>query len=368
MKRFLFSLVIILNISFIVTNRSAAQVYDGKEGGGKPDPQLNQKDNDYLDRQAKVFLDTVQEILVKNRPAVPENRERGLAKLLMDAVFHEHFAAFRKPCQDFFHHQTDQLIKELEETKVEQGAIIWKVYNMGFIVRTKSVTLAFDLARGASSGSPDFALSADETDRIVKQCDVLFISHRHEDHADKAVAENFLYNRKPVIAPEQVWKDLPIFKRITHLEWIAEKKQSVKLSQNRSLEVFIYPGHQLTSAINNVAMVKTPDGITIAHTGDQINEGDFMMDWKWIDKVAANHKVDILIPNAWTTDIVRMVKGFNPSLVVPGHEIELGHTVWDRLPFWGDDKYLELNYADLKRSKYPVVVLVWGESYHYNQQ
>ena len=91
-----------------------------------------------------------------------------------------------------------------------------------------------------------------------------------------------------------------------------------------------------------------------------------MMDWNWIDKVGQNHRVDILMPNAWTTDIIRIVKGFNPSLVVPGHEIELGHTVWDRLPFWGDDKYLELNYADLKKSKYPVLVLVWGESYHYN--
>ena len=49
----------------------------------------------------------------------------------------------------------------------------------------------------------------------------------------------------------------------------------------------------------------------------------------------------------------------------PGHEIEMGHTVWDRLPYWGDDAYLGLNYAELKKSKYPVVVTTWGESYHY---
>ncbi len=366
MKRILFCHIIILIISILPVCRTAAQVYDGKEGGGKPDPQLSQKDNDYLDRQAKVFLDSVQAIISKYKPTIPENRERGMAKLLLDAVFHEHYAAYRKPCQEFFHFQTANLIKELENSKVEQGAMIWKVYNMGFIVRTKSVTLAFDLARGASSGSPDFAMSADETDRIVRQCDILFISHRHEDHADKEVAENFLQQGKPVIAPEQVWKNLPIAKHITHLEPIEEKKQTLKLSKSRYLELFIYPGHQLTSAINNVALVKTPDGITIAHTGDQINEGNFMMDWNWIDKVGQNHRVDILMPNAWTTDIIRIVKGFNPSLVVPGHEIELGHTVWDRLPFWGDDKYLELNYADLKKSKYPVLVLVWGESYHYN--
>jgi hypothetical protein len=43
----------------------------------------------------------------------------------------------------------------------------------------------------------------------------------------------------------------------------------------------------------------------------------------------------------------------------------MGHTVWDRLPYWGDDEYLGLNYADLKRSEFPLVVTTWGESYHY---
>ena len=34
----------------------SAQFHDPKKGGGSPDKQLSQKDNDYLDRQAKVFL------------------------------------------------------------------------------------------------------------------------------------------------------------------------------------------------------------------------------------------------------------------------------------------------------------------------
>ena len=356
----------LLFLGFSGNEKAVAQMVQTSGGGGLPDPQLSQKDNDYLDRQAKVFLDSVQSLLAVYPPVIHEGRERGLAKLLMDAVFHEKYAAFRKPAQEFFHSQTDQLIRNLEETKVKKGAMIWKIYNMGFIVRTKSVTIAFDLVRGATAGSPDFTLTAEETGRLVEQCDVLFISHKHNDHADKIVAADFLNSGKPVISPEQVWKDDSIFSRITHLERISEKIQKQSLTDNRTLDVVIYPGHQLTSAINNVSMITTPEGITIAHTGDQINEGEMMGDFDWIDKVSKNHKVDILMPNAWTTDIFRIVIGFNPALVVPGHEIELGHTVWDRLPFWGDDKYLELNYADLKRSKYPVVVLVWGEGYHYS--
>ena len=367
MKKIKFHCVfLLLLIWFCGTLETTAQNYLPPNGGGFPDPQLSQKDNDYLNRQAKVFLDTVQSILSDYPPILPEGRERGFAKLLIDAVFHERYAAFRKPAQAFFHAQTNQLIKELEEIKVENGAKIWKVYNMGFIVRTKSVTLAFDIVRGATSGSADFTLSTDEMDRIVKQCDVLFISHKHADHADKEVAEDFIRLGRPVVAPEQVWKDDPVFSLITHLDRTPEKVQKLKLSDNFVLDVIIYPGHQLRSADNNVALVNTPEGITVAHLGDQINEGDFMIDYDWIDKIAQNHHVDILMPNAWTMDISRIVRGFNPELVVPGHELELGHTVWDRLPYWGDDEYLELNYSELKASGYPVLVMVWGESYQYD--
>lgn len=361
-------ILILILMCFILGNAVdlSAQIYDKKEGGGKPDPQLSQKDNDYLDRQAKVFLDTIQAILAKNSSTVlPENRERVMAKLLMDAVFHEHFAVYRKPVQEFFRSRVDQVICELETTKVEKGVRIWKVYNMAFIARTQSVTIAFDLVSGITSSSPDFAMSAAQIDRIARQCDVLLITHRHPDHADKAVAERFLALNLPVVAPEQVWKDDPIRAKITNLERSTDKIQKLKLKKN-TLDVLVFPGHQMKSIDCNVYLIKTPEGITLAHNGDQINEGDFMADWEWIDQVAKNHRVDVLMTNAWTMDIMRLVKGFNPKLVMPGHEIEMGHTVWDRLPFWGDDQYLELNYAELKKSRYPVVVNIWGESYWYN--
>jgi L-ascorbate metabolism protein UlaG (beta-lactamase superfamily) len=349
---------------FFAVPEAKAQKYDKKQGSGKPDPELSQKDNDYIDRQDQVFLDTVQSILSKYPPVVHDNFRRTAAKMLMDAVFHDHFTAFRKPVQQFFHARIDQVIQELENTKVEKGVRIWKIYDMGFIARTKTVTLAFDLVTGITSESPDFAMNPDEVDRIAKQCDALLISHRHEDHADIQMAQKFVDLGLPVLTTEETWPNEPIHSRIIHPERNAEKLQHLKL-KNYTLDLFVFPGHQLTSAINNVYLVKTPEGITLAHDGDQINEGDMMTDWDWIDQVHKNHHVDVLMTNAWTTDIFRIVRGFNPKLVLPGHEIELGHTVWDRLPYWGDDEYLGLNYAELKKSKYPVVVTVWGESYHF---
>jgi L-ascorbate metabolism protein UlaG (beta-lactamase superfamily) len=357
-------LTLILAVFFVV--RTEAQIYDKKTGGGKPDPQLSQDDNYYLDRQAKVFLDTVTVLLKQFPPTTfPEARERGLAKLLLDAVFHEHFAVYRKPVQQYFRGQVDKVIHELETIKVENGVRIWKIYDMGFIARTKSVTLAFDLVTGITSSSPEFAMSAEQVERLTKQCDALLITHRHPDHADKVMATKFLELGLPVLAPAQVWKEDPISENIIHPERISEKIQQLKLKKS-TLEMIVYPGHQMKSIDNNVYLIKTPEGITLAHNGDQINEGDFMVDWEWIDKIKDTQKVDVLMTNAWTMDIFRMVKGFNPKLVMPGHEIEMGHTVWDRLPFWGDDEYLKLNYAELKKSEYPVVVTVWGESYHFN--
>ena len=359
-------ILIVISLFFLFGNAGqlSAQMYDKMVGGGKPDPQLSQKDNDYIDRQDKVFLDTIQVILAKYPPVVHDNFQRTAAKLLMDAVFHDHFTAYRKPVQQFFHARVDQVIKELEETKVEKGVRIWKIYDMGFIARTKTVTLAFDLVSGITSESPDFAMNPVEISRMVRQCDALLISHRHEDHADLDVAKAFIAHGLPVLATEETWPNDPIHSKIIHPERVAEKIQQLKLKKY-SLDLVVYPGHQLTSAIDNVYLVKTPEGISLAHDGDQINEGDFMMDWAWIDQVAKYHQVDVLMTNAWTTDILRIAKGFNPKLVLPGHEIELGHTVWDRLPYWGDDAYLGLNYAELKKSKYPVLVTIWGESYTY---
>jgi L-ascorbate metabolism protein UlaG (beta-lactamase superfamily) len=237
---------------------------------------------------------------------------------------------------------------------------------MAFIVRTKTVTLAFDLVTGITSGSKDFAMTDEQLQRLVNQCDVLFITHKHADHAEKPVVEKFIDKGLPVITPEQVWKNDSVFSKISHPERNPGMEHKLRL-KNGNIRFVVYPGHQMKSTDNNVYLVKTPEGISVAHLGDQINEGDFMVDFEWIDKVCQNQKVDILIPNCWTNDILRITKGFNPKLVLPGHVNEMGHPVWDRVPFWGDEKFLKLDYSEMKK-KYTTVVMFWGESYHFRQK
>ena len=330
------------------------------------DPSLNEIENHYLNRQTESFLSEVKKTITTLRPQYPLPRERHLSLLLLDAVLHDVYAAQRPPVQDFFTSQIKTSLEEIENTTVGQGAKIWKLYNMGFIVRTKSITIAFDLVTGESAQAEGFTLSNDIMARFIKQCDALFISHRHRDHKDIWVAEQFIELGKPVVAPPQVWEGLPIHEKITHLKREAHTIQKLPLKgKTLQLDVVVYPGHQMSSHENNVSLIISPEGISFAHMGDQINEGDFMIDYAWIDKVSDHHEVDILLPPCWTNEIYRIVKGFNPKLVIPGHENELGHSIDDRVPFWGDSEYLELTYPELKASDYPLVFMTWGESYHY---
>lgn len=332
-------------------------------------PNLDDKGNAYLDRQAEAFLKEASETFKKIPPQYPEPRERYLGLLLLDAVLHDVYAAYREPVQNFYHSRIEAALREIEGAQVEEGAMIWKLYNMGFIVRTPTVTLAFDLVRGDSSRSEGFALSDEIMNRFVDQCDVLFISHRHRDHIEMPVALRFIAQGKPVVAPPQVWSGQEIHDSLTLLERKAHELQTLPIQNGeRELKVVVYPGHQMANTENNVPLVFTPEGMSFSHTGDQINEGDFMIDYDWIDKVAEHHEVDVFMPNCWTNEHLRIVEGFDPKLVLPAHENELGHPIDDRVPYWGDSDYLNLTYPELKASDYPVIVMTWGESFHYRPE
>lgn len=330
------------------------------------DPSMNEIEDNYINRQSEAFLIEISATLKSIPPQYPLPRERELSLFLLDALLHDKYAAHRPTVQQFYKTQISTAIDEMQHLSVTEGAKIWKLYNMGFVIRTQSITIAFDLTSGESAGSDGFTISNENMSRITNQCDALFISHRHRDHKDLWIAEQFIAQNKPVVAPPQVWEGEPIHKKITHLTREANTIQKLPI-KNKTLEldVVVYPGHQMSRLENNVPLIFSPEGISFAHMGDQINEGDFMVDYEWIDNVKEHHNVDILLPPSWTNEIHRIVQGFDPELVIPGHENELGHSLDDRVPFWGDSQYLELTYAELKASEYPVVIMTWGESYHY---
>jgi len=311
----------------------------------------------FLERQGQAGLDLVQELLRRFPPSLEEPLERQAAMLLLDTVLHEEKAPHRRAVQEFFHQRMADLSNDLQATEPDSGAVIWKLYDHGFIIRTPSVTLLFDFTRGYSSGARSFAIADETASRIIGQCDVLFITHIHEDHADPWVAERFLALGKPVVTPRDLFREEIFHSRITNLERSAEKVQELNLPGNTRLEVRVYPGHQGSDLDNNVYLVQTPEGFTFLHTGDQSNEDDFA----WIDGISRSSRVDILFPNCWSTDIARMIRGVAPKLVITGHENELGHSVVHREPNW-------LTYDRLQGTVPPVVLMAWGERFRYSPE
>ncbi len=310
----------------------------------------------FLNRQWQAVLDVSGEALNRFPPQLPEPIERRMALLMLDTVFHDVNAPRLAPVQEFLRYRMERALTEIEGTKVKEGAVIWKLYNHGFVVRTPTVTVGFDLVSGYSMGRRQgfFEVGGDFVDRLVRQCDILFVSHRHGDHADEYIIPAFINQSKPVVAPPRLWADKPIHSKITHLNRNTDGFQTVEVGGGKhKLKVIVYPGHQGRTS-NNVSLVFTPEGMSFCHTGDQHNREDFA----WIDKVGGNHRVDVLLTNCWTADIKRAVKGFDPELVITGHENELNHSVDHREPYW-------FSYDLLYDLNYPYVLMTWGELFRY---
>jgi hypothetical protein len=363
MKRILATICLLAIVSYGFT-QNAQQV-----NSGLIDPTLNATENQFLNKQAEALLNQANDVFLNYAPNWPEPAARRNALLLLDGVLHEVYAAHRFPVQQFLKTRINKAADEIKDSKILNGARVWKLYNHGFIIRTKTVTIGFDLVSRKSEKTGDFFIEEDDMKSLINQCDALFISHRHGDHAEEWIAQTFIDQDKPVVAPPEVWKDKAIHKKITHLERIPHKKQTL-LVQNgqQELQVVIYPGHQGKDIENNVPLVITPEGLSFSQMGDQSNSDDF----EWIDEVSNNYNVDILMPNCWTTDIVRVAKGFKPVLIITGHENEMGHTIDHREPYWltyqrkeGSDRFggsKDIGYDT------PLILMTWGESYHYKRE
>ena len=320
------------------------------------DPSLTPKQDKALNDQAHVILRLVSEVLDEYPPQLPEPLQRTQGLYLLDCIFHDVYAPHRLPVQKFVQTSAEKMAAQLEKEVVTDGAKIWKLYSHSFVVRTKSVTIGFDLIRPSVRFDSFYLDMKPVLNRIVDQCDVLFISHFHKDHADDWVAGQFINQGKPVITSPDFWKDKPIYNRITHLQRDPELVQKIPVQNGKIiLEAVIYPGHQ-GDYLNNVPVVYTPEGMVFSHNGDQ-NAGQIEIDSIWLFNVHKDHPIDVLLYNSYMKP--EWIKGFDPKLVISGHENELGHGIHSRHPYWKMHQRME-------SIPYPLVVMTWGESFSFH--
>lgn len=319
-------------------------------------PELLDAPDEWLDRS----LRWVNDILERYPPAWPEHPVRRAALIRLDDILHIESAPRRPLVRQFYQARMEKAVSEIESSPVREGMRIWKLYNHGFLIRTPSVSLAFDIVPGAAQEG--FFVEQPLVARLARQADVLFISHLHADHASSPVARLFLEQAKPVVAPEGLWADrTELASRLIYPKRSAQEVQRISVQQGRiALQFKAYPGHQGEKVINNVYLVTTPEGYSVLHTGDQSGPEDPAGDFGWIAHIGYQHQVDVLLPNCWTTNLPRVARGVNPKLIITGHENEMGHVVAHR------EDYTQ-TYNRLFGTPYPYLVMSWGESFHYRR-
>ena len=301
-------------------------------------------------------LGWVGEMLAQFPPALPEHPVRRAALIRLDDILHIQKAPEKPLVQEFFRNRIEKAIREIEASHVSEGVRIWKLYNHGFFIRTPTVSFAFDIVPGTRT--PGFSVDLRQIEKLAEQADVLLITHMHNDHANRETARLFIGHGKAVIAPEGLWADEPELSRhLIYPERSSSASRQIRVQGGKyELKLTAYPGHQGT-LINNVYSVSTPEDFTVVHTGDQSSAPD---DFDWMWKLGASKRVDLLLPNCWTTDIQGMARGINPKLIIPGHENEMGHAVDHR------EDYTQ-SYNHLFGTAYPYLIMSWGESYLYRR-
>ena len=304
----------------------------------------------YLKVQSEHLFEVVDEALDAYPPVVGYDLNRRLALTSLDALLHDMRNDNSEAAWDFIDSRMKKFVASLEAPH-KRGLRIYKVYNEAVIARTKSVTIAFDIARGRFRGLHDPIIPNEVVAKIVAQSDILFLSHNHRDHVDRFVVEQFLKEGKRVVAPHDI---LPDMTEILHYRNDdTHEKVVIPLKSGKSLSVTIYPGHQ-GKLSNNIYVVTTPEKYVVAHSGDQ----DHRADLEWLAMVKeSSPRIDAFLLNAWTRfGLPKIVEGFDARYVFTGHENEMGHSIDHREAFW-------LTFSKFEPLDCRYVVMAWCESF-----
>ena len=306
---------------------------------GKPDY--------YMQVQSEYAFKLVDEGLDAFPPVVGAPIERKMALYNLDALLHDTRNDNSEAFREFVNSRVVKLLADLDKP-LKRGMRVYKIYNEAFVVRTKSVTVAFDISRCRCRGHKDPIIPVELVQKIVEKCDVMFLTHNHSDHVDGDIADLFIAAGKPVVATPNILVDKEGVTHRRNDEGL--EKFDLTLLNGKKLNVAIVPGFQ-GKLLNNIYVVTTPEKYIVCHTGDMSGKANF----KLIENIKNEApKIDALIVNCWTGRIDKVIAGFDPHYVITGHENEMGHSIDHREAFW-------LSFAKLADVPYDYVVTAWGE-------
>ncbi|MCH5173956.1 MAG: MBL fold metallo-hydrolase [Bacteroidales bacterium] len=304
----------------------------------------------YLSDQAEELLGYVDGTLLAYPPTPKPSVERRLAFTALDAVLHETRYDDSKQFHDFLDKRLQRVARQLAE-KAKPGLNIYKLYDDGFIVKTGKLTAGFDICgnRRNTKVIPDHLLK-----ELVEHCDIIFISHKHQDHADPLVVKIAGEAGIPVFGPADFECE-----GFTALHPDGPENMVLTARNGYRLPVLVLPGHQV-KLLNNIYILTMPGGKTIAHFGDQDLEAD--NEWLFKSPELLTKRLDVMIINGWNPELEKTVMSFNPKVVLSGHENEMFHGIDHREALW-----LTQYKFDKLAFPMPAYTMVWGEYFRYSK-
>ncbi len=221
----------------------------------------------------------------------------------------------------------DKLVKEIPQTKVRKGEIaIWQLYNMGYIVKTKTQCFGIDLHHKHAT-------------KLAPFIDFLLITHNHGDHY-----------WKPLIAEmEKLGK--PVYSNYLDNGFKVGTGDSFKIGDidikvttvdhNKKVLNFVN-----TYEVNCYSSSKKKDYV-IFFTGDAHN----------YEQLNPTGPIDLFIPHlAVGLKMDKAVEKIQPKEVLMSHILELGHAI-DK---WRWSYQYGINECE-KLNREGVYLPVWGE-------
>ena len=226
---------------------------------------------------------------------------------------------------------TRHAMQDIRKTRVKQGAVVWYLYNMGYVFKTPDACFGIDL-------------HFRDAEALTEDLDFLLITHSHPDHYEKQLLDSMIAAEKPVITR---WYSGSII--------VKEPREFVFDTVRVKIDIGDHHYHIPVIGCNNMLMFQIDCGeathpCTIYHGGDGNR----------YKKMRPDKPVDLfIVHDQFPMDITNAIHYLQPRITIVSHLMELGHST--RLPFplrlSFDDAFKELRAIDQDEA----IILTWGE-------
>ena len=239
----------------------------------------------------------------------------------------------------------DRVFAEVVNAKIPEGQLrLWRIYNMGFIIKGPRHTVAIDVTNlplfrdkpdRRCAPNKDFIIwKPKDWRRLVELTDMFVLTHPHGDHyCGKGIAA-YLSAGKPVVLPCGLDElNMPVGVSGTGENCIVLAHDNPKPIDINGVKLWNFMGHQGKKVPCNVYLMEI-DGVRVAHNGDNSD----------IDKekmLAKCPPADVIIASTWNrvramVGACAAAPGFDRSkaVLIPSHENEITHGVSNRESYW----------------------------------